>query len=416
YAITQVAGLAANSCSIFTSVQQPAKALQLLEFSRGLILGYLIDNLTDPDQLRMDYPHLATESIELRQNVPFQLEKCLAGIRQQPGYERFLLKPPVEELVAQATHGPLVTINMTDIGSHAIFSLAWLWNHCVKPVLDSLANHRHDVPEADSLPRIWWIGAGAASSLPFHAAGIYDRPGQSTVDYAISSYTPTIKALAYSRSCLAKIQPRDSPKSVLIVAMPETPHQSSLPGVEKEIEAIQQAAGSAYTVRLQQHPGSEDVLQAMQETDVIHFACHGCCDPVNLSESHLLLYRKDSSGASVDRIIVKQISNQAMSQARIAFLSACSTAQVSARKFSDESIHLASAFQVAGFGHVIASLWAADDTICATVAKAFYHYLAQDPATSFSDRSVAEALHAAVVEVRKTERHSIWASFVHFGA
>ncbi|GKZ75539.1 hypothetical protein AnigIFM56816_000192 [Aspergillus niger] len=499
HAIAQTAGLAADAGSIFLRLTQPAKALQLLEFGRGLILGYQIDSRSDPETLYADHPSLAQEYDRLRfilsrpvdsgdarsqedlihskQNAPRELERCLATIREQPGYERFLLEPAIEELVAQAQEGPLVTVNITDFGSHAVIvldhhvfslelppllnithfnmdhlisrfrtvgqrgphsprdlqnemevlhpllqiaasyydtaSLSWLWEHYVAPIVDAIERR---MPEKVSRPRIWWIGTGVANALPFHAAGLHDGSTQNTLDCAISSYTPTIKALAYARSCLKRTLSPASPASVVIVAMPTTPQGHPLPGVEAEIAAVQQAAGSLYRVQIQQHPGSEDVLQAIQETDIVHFACHGFCDPVDPSDSHLLLQNNRTSPPVVDPLSVKRISELVLRQARIAFLSACSTAQVTAHRLTDEAIHLASAFQVAGFGHVIASLWSADDAACAAIARAFYGYLAQEPARLFSNRSVAEALHDAVLEVRQTERPGVWASFVHYGA
>ncbi|KAL4748455.1 hypothetical protein BDW72DRAFT_205586 [Aspergillus terricola var. indicus] len=489
HAIAQTAGLAADAGSIFLRLTQPAKALQLLEFGRGLILGYLIDSRSDPESLYADHPSLAQEYDRLRfilsrtvdssdarsredliqskQDASRELERCLATIRAQPGYERFLLEPTIEELVVQAQEGPLVTVNVTDFGSHAVTvldnevfsielpplldsthfnmgqlisrfrtvgqrglhgprdlqnemeaqhplsqiaasyydaaSLSWLWERLVAPILDSIASRMR---EQVSRPRIWWIGTGVANSLPFHAAGMHDGSTKNTLDRAISSYTPTIKALAYARSCLNRIQSPDSPTSVLIVAMPTTPRGHPLPG----------AAGSLYRIQTQQNPGSEDVLQAIQETDIVHFACHGFCDPVDPSESHLLLQNNRVSPPVVDPLSAKRISDLVFRRARVAFLSACSTAQVPARRLTDETIHLASAFQVAGFGHVIASLWSADDAVCAAIARAFYGHLTQEPARLSSNRSVAEALHGAVLEVRKTERPGVWASFVHYGA
>jgi tetratricopeptide (TPR) repeat protein len=499
HAIAQTAGLAADAGSIFLRLTQPAKALQLLEFGRGMILGYLIDSRSDPESLYADHPSLAQEYDRLRfilsrpvdsvdtrsredlirskQNAPRELERCLATIRAQPGYERFLLEPAIEELVVQAQEGPLVTVNVTDFGSHAVIvldhevlslelpplldithfnmghlisrfrtvgqrgshgprdlqsemealhplfqiaasyydtrSLSWLWEHLVAPILDSIASRMRGHV---SRPRIWWIGTGVANALPFHAAGMHDGSTKNTLDRAISSYTPTIKALAYARSCLNRIQFSDSPTSVVIVAMPTTPQGHPLPGVEDEITAIQQAAGTLYRIQIQQHPGSEDVLQAIQETDIVHFACHGSCNAVDPSESHLLLQNNRLSPPVVDRLSVKRISDLVLHRARIAFLSACSTAQVTAHQLTDEAIHLASAFQVAGFGHVIASLWSVDDAACAAIARAFYSHLAQEPARLFSNRLVAEALHDAVLEVRKTEQPGVWASFVHYGA
>lgn len=39
---------------------------------------------------------------------------------------------------------------------------------------------------------------------------------------------------------------------------------------------------------------------------------------------------------------------------------------------NDEGLHLASAFQAAGFAHAVGALWQADDETCVEMARAFY--------------------------------------------
>ncbi|KAL4746335.1 CHAT domain-containing protein [Aspergillus terricola var. indicus] len=494
HAVSQTTGLAADACSLFLQLGQPEKALQMLEFGRGLILGYLVDSRNDVDRLQRDHPSLAKEYDQLRfvlsqaldsvhadsrdqllqqkSNVPRKLEECISTIRQQEGYEQFLLVPPVKDLMDQAAEGPIVIVNITDFGSHAIIvqnqhicslhlpemlqtsrfalddqirrfctvglhdgslrdieselesfydthydasSLGWLWSHCVKPVIRKL---NLEAPVSSTLPRIWWIGTGAASTLPFHAAGDHGRSTENTMSHAISSYIPTIKALAYSRSQLAKLPPKNSSTSIYIAAMPTTPNERPLPGVEPEVNAIQQACRNNYTVTLQDYPTPEAVLSAMEHTDIIHFACHGFSNPINPSDSHLLLQRSGSSTPTVGMLTVQQISDRVFRSARIAYLSACSTAQVSASEFTDEAIHLASAFQVAGFAHVIGSLWSVGDAICVQVARSFYSYLVKHQTAALSNRLIAEALHTAVLDVRSQGDGdpSAWACFIHHGA
>jgi CHAT domain-containing protein len=79
--------------------------------------------------------------------------------------------------------------------------------------------------------------------------------------------------------------------------------------------------------------------------------------------------------------------------AHLAYLSACSTARGSLRLL-DESIHLISAFQLAGFSHVVGTLWPIADDIAARVADETYREISAHP------DQVAPALHWAVRRVR----------------
>ncbi|KAG5747445.1 hypothetical protein H9Q70_009865 [Fusarium xylarioides] len=401
------------------------------------------------------------------------LNDCLGRIRKKPGYHRFLLQPDIDTLTKGAAEGPIVIVNVTDISSDAIIVsesdiravelpamtsstasflvkdigryrdvdsnsenydrsnddrgmtdikvsapdhnsrfLSWLWRSCVKPILDELAPPQKST-DLTQLPRVWWIGTGIASSLPFHAAGEYPSSGlDDALSRAICSYTPTIKSLLHARSCAAKMSDEIEQKpAVLIVAMPETDGKRPLPGVIKESQVIKETVGDIFTLQILQNPGAKQVLGAMKDSDIVHFACHGSSDRTNPSDSHLLLQGSASSGLpessratdrSVERLTFQQISdNQALAKAQIAYLSACSTAEVKAGYFADEALHIVSAFQVAGFGHVIGSLWSAKDSICAQMAKYFYEYLVTYGSLKMTNRVVAEALREATL-LRKT--------------
>src|SRR5262249_17428949 len=49
-----------------------------------------------------------------------ELDKCIIQIRHLPGLERFLLGASAKELQRQASFGPIVTVNATDVRSDAI--------------------------------------------------------------------------------------------------------------------------------------------------------------------------------------------------------------------------------------------------------------------------------------------------------
>lgn len=81
----------------------------------------------------------------------------------------------------------------------------------------------------------------------------------------------------------------------------------------------------------------------------------------------------------------------------LVYLSACSKGEIRAEKLVDEIIHLVSAYQLAGFRHVVGTLWEVLDEYCVDMAKAFYEYLRGHDKTDFA---VAKALHTAVRAIR----------------
>jgi CHAT domain-containing protein len=280
-------------------------------------------------------------------------------------------------------------------------------------------------------PRVWWVGSGIAASFPFHAAGVaFDSQSrQNTLARIIPSYTPTIKALAYTRERAARTRIRDDdPKethSVLLVAMPTTPGHQPLPGVEAEMAVIREACGGAngaatFTVEALQRPTAAEALDNMTRSSIVHFACHGSSDGSSPSGSHLVLQKRVGGELVVDKLTALAVSTslaRGEQRAWIAFLSACSSAEIAATHFADEGMHLASAFQLAGFPHVVGALWSANDDVCADVARTFYAHLVMN-ASDVTERSVAVALWHAVRKVRDQYHHNphLWAPFVHFGA
>jgi len=63
----------------------------------------------------------------------------------------------------------------------------------------------------------------------------------------------------------------------------------------------------------------------------------------------------------------------------------------------DEGIHLVSAFELAGFWHVIGTLWEVSDEHCVGVARVLYETLGNEGMT---DAAVCRGLHRAVRDLR----------------
>jgi CHAT domain len=53
----------------------------------------------------------------------------------------------------------------------------------------------------------------------------------------------------------------------------------------------------------------------------------------------------------------------------------CSTAESRAQTLLDKVVHLASGFQMAGFPHVVASVWLVEDESCVEMAREFYGWV-----------------------------------------
>lgn len=478
---SKFSGLVSEACSLSLEVgDSAAEALMLLERGRGSIMGLLMDDQSDTALLQKSHPDdarsyeklrlevnaptpqpirptdVAVPTLRNRGDVAAKLNVCISRIRQLPGFERFLLGPSAEEMKELAEEGPIAVINVTDLRSDALIVLpsaiksfrlhamtalkvkGWLektkdtsnpltgnrtyvdflkelWSDCVRPVLQETFPAR-----SERLPRIWWIGIGEAGALPFHIAGTYSGgAADNTANWAISSYISTLKALAYARRHASRMESANGQsQKLLIVAMPETPDYRPLRFVKDEVSAIREATHGKVHCKALSQPNARTVLDQLGDFDIVHFACHGVSDPANPMRSYLVLQETRDSIARIDKVTVRQISEASLRNARIAYLSACSTAENRAHKLADEVIHLASAFQVAGFCHVISSMWTADDQACISIAKEFYRQLASASSASESNRTIADALHNSVAGLRRQAPKGPlrWGPFIHFGA
>jgi CHAT domain-containing protein len=150
----------------------------------------------------------------------------------------------------------------------------------------------------------------------------------------------------------------------------------------------------------------EAVLAALPRARWAHFACHGAADPDDPSASHLLLADHQKRP-----LTVTEVARLRLDDAELAFLSACSTARPG-RRLTDEAIHLASAFQLAGYRHVIGTLWPVNDRAAVAIADDIYTSIV----TGTGD--VAGAVHAATRKRRNrwADSPSVWASHIHVGA
>ncbi|MFI6083017.1 CHAT domain-containing protein [Streptomyces sp. NPDC051217] len=393
---------------------------------------------------------------EARHALSLRWSQLLHEIRELPGLDGFLRPPSVPELVTAAADGPVVVVNVSEYRCDALVvtadagidvvplpgltpdaalsrasgfvnaideayggrgvdnavaamrtlsgTLGWLWDTVAAPVLDRLGLDA--VPhDADPWPRLWWCPTGWLSFLPLHAAG-RGAPGSGTwvLDRAVSSYTPTVRALVRARDGLAPGAPAHP--SPLVVALPETPGAVRLPGVSREAEVLAELfptgrllAGTDATV--------EAVVQALKAHSWVHFGCHGVSELLSPSQSGLILHD--------GRLTASDAATQRLGSPELAMLSACSTSQGGVR-LPDEAVHLMSSFQLAGYPHVIGTLWTVSDELATRLTEQFYASLAQDVAQG-RPIDPAGALHRPVRSLRDryAQAPHLWAAHIHTG-
>jgi CHAT domain-containing protein len=127
------------------------------------------------------------------------------------------------------------------------------------------------------------------------------------------------------------------------------------------------------------------------------------------------------NGQEVDTLSARALQPLNHQIAQVAYLSACSTAEIGARNLADESIHLASTFQLIGFRHFVGTLWPSDDESAVKIATAFYMRLTE---STEEEHVVSNAMHYALLFWRseldkrgmsEEQQLRLWAPFIHLG-
>ncbi|KAF6747409.1 CHAT domain-containing protein, partial [Ephemerocybe angulata] len=294
--------------------------------------------------------------------------------------------------------------------------LRGLWEKIAKPILRRL--EKANKSSATPLPRIWWCPTGPLSFLPIHAAGIYgNAESESVLDYAVSSYTPTVAAITARVRDGRSIETNAS--GLLMTSQPNAPGVSSIPGTTTEVQAIYNLTEKPIARVKKLEGGDVSVakcLELMGTYSSVHFACHATQDAADPLKSRFLFH---DGSLELATILKRDLKN-----ADLAFLSACQTS-TGEEKLSDEAVHLAAGMLAAGYRRVVATMWSIKDQHAPAVATDFYEYLLEhaDPASSdgFDGTNSAHALHHAIQQLRlrlsdnSDEALLAWIPYVHFG-
>jgi tetratricopeptide (TPR) repeat protein len=453
--LSQITGLASDAAAVaLHHGKSPLAALKFLEQGRGVLLGSLEDLQSDTIDLQKKHEQFAEQFMRLRDELdphplrdttptqdifqPWQaqatrrydaaneFDELITKIRQQPGFEDFLLAPSDENIHSAAKCGPIVIINVSTYRCDAIIvghdqtrSLAlpnldcqkieevacesdlghpdvleWLWDVTVKPVLDALGFCQP--PSSDAFPHLWWIPTGLLTKFPLHAAGQFrNNIGDNTLDRVMSSYNLSIKAILRGRQHRIEVPVPSAFSQALLISMPETPGSfNRLPFAAKEVLMLHGVCKSMDIDSIEPKPYKQEVVALMPSCQIFHFAGHGSTSRTDPSRSQLLLKDWQSDPLTVSTLMEMNLREKSPF---LAYLSACGTGQIKDNRFVDESIHLISAFQLAGFRHVVGTLWGVIDELCVDMARLTYEGMRDK---SMTDESVCWGLHTATRKMR----------------
>lgn len=462
--LARLSGVACDAAACAIAAGCPDRAVELLEAGRAILHARVLEGRSDLRDLHARAPELARRFAELREELALgdslvsapldgvsreatdQLDRrhelarewadLVATIRTEHGGVGLFRQPQIDELLPAAVDGPVVIVNisryrcdvlvLTKDGVQPVHlpelafvrlveravefmralntacgattaaereaaeqtieaTIGWLRRTITQPVMDVL-----DTP----VPRLWWSPTSALSFLPLHAA---------MVDDTVCSYTPTVGALLRARG---RSRP-EPPGPGLIVALPHTPGHARLPGVTRECDLLTELFPETVVLR---GPDAirADVLRELPAHGWVHLACHGSNDIDRPSRSNVRLWDGPLS--------VRDLFGLDTERGSLAFLTACETAQ-GGTLLADEALHIGGAFHLAGYVHVVATLWSVHDATSAELTEAFYRGLSGPAKTGPEPASSAAALHTAVRTLRDRypNRPSRWAPYLHFG-
>ncbi|MFI5614438.1 CHAT domain-containing protein [Amycolatopsis sp. NPDC051903] len=398
-----------------------------------------------------------------REELSRQWDDLLDEIRLRPGLAGFQRPTPIAELCRHAAHGPIVSVVADESRAYALIVrddpgdpvhvvelpeavtrdavieqadafrqargvaldqdqpvrarraaqprmleiLVWIWENITEPVLKRLGRTGPPLV-GEPWPRVWWCPVGVVTLLPLHAAGRHGSPqsADAVLDRVVSSYTPSIRALAHARRA------GPATTSALFVGVPEAPGSPPLAGTVKEAALVREFIPSATVLPADDVPVCHTtVAERLPEHGIVHFACHGYADLHNPSASRLLL-----PDHVADPLTLHAITRQNLNSAQLAYLSACSTTETNQEQ-ADEATHLTAAFQLAGYRNVVGTLWPITDQTALTAACAFYAELTSAGTGPPAPERAALALHHAVRTMRDLTPAlpSRWAAYLHSG-
>jgi len=393
------------------------------------------DAAGDPGQLQA----AEQQMLEQRRQAAREWDAAVDQIRRIEGFEHFLRPVPFTDLRAAAAEGPVVIINISGQGSHALIVtpatgphlgpavlvadlhaapfntvvdqasillaalartgdpaadwqrkeadrhavfnvLGWAWQAITEPVLAALGHTHTPQGRIEDWPRVWWCPAGPATVLPFHAAGRHPRTS--------AQYAAMGEAAALADTVAGRVISSYTPTLTTLTQA----RARQAPGRIQQL-AVGVPGVPSYAPGASSLPAVHTELQVLATylptpEHATHLLGLTATRPAVLEAlpSHSWLHLschgvQHPADASLSAFLLH---DQALTMADLAVLSLRETdlAYLAAcqtangdLRLLDESLHLAAALQLVGYRHVMATLWSVSDAAAPAMADVTYAHL-----------------------------------------
>jgi tetratricopeptide (TPR) repeat protein len=457
----------AAACAL--QLGQPEAALELLEVSRGLFWGYVLDARTDLAELRAVAPSVADRleairrqldkpdpapaeppggtAAELPRTAPDreaaarEWDELLATVRTIPGFESFLGAPSRDDYRDVAAEGPVVVLNASRIRCDAL-----VLTRFGTSIVPLLTDYETIVGMASSYAEAWrspdrettrsvsevaewlWtaIVAPVLAQLDLPAATAESAPRLWWCPTGPLTELPLHTAGNYSGalatdSALYRVSSSYTPTlralrqarraAVSTAADVDTgmlvvaDTQGNLRGVQAELALLRDLVREPLTALTGRAATKSVVLAELTRRSAVHFACHSTSAD-DPAQSGLVM-------GDGTLLTVADLAASRFPHGTFAYLS---TDAGAAASDLPGVVTTAAAFHFGGFVHVIAALSAVTDKAAFEVSKQFYQAIVDVNGVMRPERS-AEAMRLALLNVRARSPEAFFLSlqFVHIG-
>lgn len=447
-------GLASDAAAAAVAAGRPAQAVELLEAGRSILWTQALHLRHDMAELQKRAPAVAAaleasravlmqpaeqRMLQERRQAARDWDAAVDQVRRIKGFKHFLRPVPFTDLRAAAVGGPVVIVNISAHGSHAlivvpatrptpdpavlvvnlpaapadtvtdqantllgalrragdpvtgwrtrnadrdaVFSiLDWAWQAITEPVLTALGYVHTPAERIEDWPRVWWCPTGPAAVLPLHAAGRHPR---TTVERDAMGETAALADIVAGRVI--------SSYTPTLTALTQTRARSAPSRVRQLAVGVPEAlsyardAGPLSGVRTElrvvagylRTPGHATHLLGPAATRQAVLKALPSHSWLHMS-CHGLQHPADPSLSALflhDQPLT--LADLAALNLRETDLAYLAACQTAAGdlRLLDEALHLARALQLVGYRHVLATLWSISDAAAPDMADTTYAHL-----------------------------------------